>query len=428
MDTLDPEVPEHSTPGSAPEQRSRKPRGLRLNLDRINGGRSEFLAAIRGVVIALRSIVLSVALTAIVIAPVVLVDSTSTFGAKALFDSTTWGWLLVNGAPPRVGAATFTLLPWGLALLPWLLNYFGARALARRFSNENRLIAVSISFLFITYVSAVVLAAAFVESINISYSVWATLVVAVLVNGTAVVAGVLSVTHTSILIPEILRFIVVRGTATVFALCGIGALLVAVLLVANFSDVLFLFNQLNPGYSGFLALTLLSIGYLPVLTVWAVAYFTGAGFTIGPDVMVSPFIPVTAPTQLPPFPTLAVLPESAGAISWLLPALVIGLGVVVGVGVSLRMSRESVLMRLVIAVGIAVVAAVITMGLAALSVGNLGDVRLVDIGPVPTLVGSLTWLLLTVGMIPAAVVPARLFNRKRPVEISVVKSDSGEPS
>jgi hypothetical protein len=187
---------------------------------------------------------------------------------------------------------------------------------------------------------------------------------------------------------------------------------------------LFLYNQLDPGYSGFLAITVLSLGYLPVLFAWAVAYLAGAGFTIGPDVMISPFIPVTAPTQLPPFPPLAVLPETAGAVSWLLPMVIICVGIAWGVGVSLHMSRETVLIRLVIAVGIGVIAAIVIMGLSLLAVGNLGDVRLVNLGPDPTLVGSLVWLLLTVGMIPVAVVPARFFTRKRPVSISVV---SGVP-
>ncbi len=411
MDTLPPEVPEESMqPVSA----------VRL-------GRAELLAVFSGVVAALRSIAITVGLAALVIIPVVLVDSNAVFGAKSLIESTTWGWLIINGAPPKLGAATFTLVPWGLALIPWFLNFFGARVLTARYRLNSRLIAVSISLLFITYVSAVVLAAAFVDSINVSYSVWSTLIVAVLVNGTAIVAGVISGLHEVIAIPPILKFIAARGVAAVFALCGIGALLLAILTLANFSDVLFLFNQLNPGYSGFLAMTLLSLGYLPVLAVWTVAYIIGAGFSIGPEVMVSPFIPVTAPTQLPPFPPLAVLPESAGAIAWLLPTLVIGVGVAWGIGVSVRMARESVLMRLVIAVGIAVVAAVITMGLAAVSTGNLGDVRLVDLGPDPTLMGSLTWLLLTVGMIPAAVIPARIFTRKRSVPISVVKEQDVDP-
>lgn len=377
-------------------------------------------AAMWGVLLAARTIAFTLLLSALVLAPVVLVDTESPFALRTFLESTTWGWLLLNGAPPRLGAAVFTLVPWGLALIPWLLNYHAARFLARRYQGNRRFILMSTTLLFLTYVVAVTLAAVFIESISLAYSAWAALIVAALLNGSAIMAGVLSTHVFPVKLPEILRFILARGVAAVFALFGVAAIVLAVLLVANFADVLFLFNQLNPGYSGFVALTVLSLGYLPVLTVWAMAYLVGAGFSIGPEVVVSPFIPVTAPTQLPPFPPLAVLPEQAGGIAWMVPSLVIALGVLWGIGISVRMARESALMRLVIAVGIAVVAAVITMALVALSVGDLGDVRLVDLGPDPTLVGSLTWLLLVVGMTPAALLPARVFTRRRAPQITVV--------
>lgn len=422
METVEPEVPENPT-----STRVSRPRPTR------RPNRWYFSAAGWGALFALRSIGLTVVFTVLVIAPDVIApdviapeltaDPSAAFGAQALFDSTVWGWLLLNGAPPRLGAATLTLLPWGLVLLPWCVNFFGARSLMRRYRSDKRLVVVSNSLLFVTYASVVVLSAVLVRSMNVSYSAWAALTAVVALTASAIVAGSLSETHSSIAIPKILRFIVARGAAAALALFGLGALIVAILLLANFSDVLFLFNQLNPGLSGFLALTILSIGYLPVLAVWAVAYFTGAGFTIGPEVTVSPFIPVTAPTQLPPFPPLVVLPEAAGAVSWLLPALVITIGVVWGIGVSVHMARETLLIRLVIAVGISAVAAVIIVVLGAISVGNLGDVRLTNIGPDSALLGSLTWLLLVIGMIPASIIPAGIFNRERTASITVVKPD-----
>lgn len=420
----DSEVPREVVESGAVEPESMEPESMEP--ESIGTGLGRFIvqwnpmALLWGMLLALRTIAVTVGVTALVIVPVVLVEADTAFSAKTIFESTTWAWLLVNGVPPRLGAATFTLVPWGLALLPWFLNFFAARRLASRYQDSRRFTVMAASSLCATYIASVVLAAAFVESINVSYSVWAALMVSIALSGTATIAGVISRAVSVADTPTIPRFILARAMAAAFALFGIGALTVAVLLVANFADVLYLFNQLNPGYSGFLAITFLSLGYLPVLAIWSVGYLVGAGFNIGPDVMVSPFIPVTAPTQLPPFPPLAVLPEQAGAVAWLLPALVIVLGVIWGIGISLRMSKESALTRIVIAVGVAVVAALIVMGLAALSIGSLGDVRLVDLGPSPTLVGSLTWLLLVIGMTPAAGIPARVFTRKRRAQIAVV--------
>ena len=98
-----------------------------------------------------------------------------------------------------------------------------------------------------------------------------------------------------------------RGLSAVAALVGIAAIALALRLLVNFGGAMDLFMGLNPGWSGILALLALTIGYIPVLLVWSAAYIVGAGFSIGPDVMVSPFIPVTAPTQLPPFPPLVVI-------------------------------------------------------------------------------------------------------------------------
>jgi len=380
-------------------------------------------AVVFGALYAGRTAVVVVILTALVITPVVLVDSGVVFSAKAVGESSVWAFLLVNGVPPRLGAATFTLIPWGLAILPWWLNYLAARALAARYRARRGETFASLLALVFVYLSVVVAAAVFVESINVSYSLVNSVVAVSVLTGSAALAGILKVHSHAIAVPMLIVFVLKRSIAAVFALFGLAALIIALLFLVHFSDVLMLFNELDPGFSGFLALTLLSIGYLPVLTVWAISYMVGAGFTIGPDVIISPFIPVTAPTQLPPFPPLALLPEQSGAISWLLPLFVIVIGVVWGIGISLRLARENVLIRLVIAVAIAMVAAIIVMGMAAISLGDLGDVRLVDLGPSPTLVGSLTWLLLVVGMTPAAMIPAKVFQRKRRPHITVVSDE-----
>lgn len=366
-----------------------------------------------GLVYGVRNFVLICAFSAIVVAPIVLFDSDSVFRAAALLDASSWGALVLMGIPPQLGAATFTLVPWGLAVMAWLLLFYAARSLARKYSGNLRSTSISLSVFSMSFSALVVVMALVARSTNVSFGVGYAIGVVLAMTITSTAGGLLSCYGDRIQLPELVRFIVLRAVAATFALFGIGAFIVAVSMIVNFADVMTLFNQLNPGYSGFLGLTVLSIGYLPVLAVWALSYLVGAGVNIGPDVVLSPFIPATAPTQLPPFPPLAILPEQAGAGSWLLPILVVAVGVVWGIGVSLRQAKENPLMRLVIALAIGVIAALLTMALALMSVGDLGDVRLVDLGPSPTLVGSLTWLLLSVGMIPAAMVPAKFFQRTR---------------
>ena len=273
-----------------------------------------------------------------------------------------------------------------------------------------------------TYVASITAAAHLTTSINVSFSSSWALIVSVLMGVSAISIGVLrgGSVHFAAPIPPLALFVARRGAGVILTLMGVAAILLSVRLLTNYSSVVDLFTGLNPGWSGILGLLALTLGYLPVLIVWSAAYIVGAGFSIGPDVMVSPFIPVTAPTQLPPFPPLVAIPETAGAVAWALPVLVVVIGILCGVGISKSLCKENALIRMLMGFAIAFVAATIFYFLAVLSLGNLGDVRLVALGPDPLLSASLLWILLAVGITPTAVLPARAFSRSQRPRISIV--------
>ena len=122
--------------------------------------------------------------------------------------------------------------------------------------------------------------------------------------------------------------------------------------------------------------------------MWGTAYVMGAGVVIGPAVTISPFVAVTAPTQLPPFPLLAALPQGATPLAWALPLTGVAAGVLAGLVIARRARRESRLVRLALATGAAAVAGVLLALGAFLASGSLGDLRLAFLGPLPTTVGD----------------------------------------
>ena len=63
-------------------------------------------------------------------------------------------------------------------------------------------------------------------------------------------------------------------------------------------------NMLQIPLWPFFGLLALGIAYTPVMAIWGASYAMGAGVVIGPAITVSPFIAVTAPATLPPFPLL----------------------------------------------------------------------------------------------------------------------------
>jgi hypothetical protein len=367
-------------------------------------------------------ILVTVFITAIVLLPILLFGGDRPASVKGYLDAITWGWLVLNGVPPKLGPATITLIPWGLAVIPWALLFRAGRSFSAGTARGVRWYMIGGSIMVIIYVAAIAAAARFTTSVNISFSDSWALIVSVSMGVSAILIGILrgASVHFGARTPPLMLFVVRRGAGVVLALMGSAAILLALRLLVNFYSAMDLFVGLNPGWSGILGIIALSLGYLPVLVVWSATYIVGAGFSIGPDVMVSPFIPVTAPTQLPPFPPLVAIPETAGALAWALPALVIVIGVLWGAGISRSLRKESALIRMLMGFAIAFVGSVIFYCLALLSLGNLGDVRLVALGPDPLLSASLLWILLAVGITPTAVLPAKTFTRVRRSNISIV--------
>jgi hypothetical protein len=196
------------------------------------------------------------------------------------------------------------------------------------------------------------------------------------------------------------------GVAAALALIGIGAAAASVSLLVHVDDAITMTQSLHAGLWGGLGLLGLGLAYAPVLAVWGAAYVMGAGVIIGPAVTVSPFIAVTAPTQLPPFPLLAALPQTASPMAWALPLAGILAGVIAGLMIGRRARQEPRLVRLAMAAGSAAVAGVLLAIAAQLASGSLGDLRLAHVGPSALTVGVLAAVLVALGAAPSAVVPA----------------------
>ena len=211
------------------------------------------------------------------------------------------------------------------------------------------------------------------------------------------------------------------GAIGAISVLGFGAIVGAAALLVRVDDAITMTQSLHAGFWGGLALLLLGLAYVPVAIVWSTAYVVGAGFAIGPAITVSPFIPVTAPTQLPPFPMLAAVPQSATPAAWALPVLGVVAGVIVGIIIARSCREESRLTRLVLAFGSAAVSGLLMLVAAYLASGALGDVRLAHLGPSASTVGVLVFVLVLLGAVPSAVAPAP------PARPALAVAESPEP-
>lgn len=316
-------------------------------------------------------------------------------------------WVVAHGAPVTIAGLTLTLLPWGLAVIPLLLlGYAGGwsarRAAVSEPADVMRLVLAGVT----TYVLVVGVVAAATARPTSSAALLLGVGGAAVLAGAGLTWGAMRAAGVTVPMPTGVATCLRAGLVGAATLMGLGAVAATLSLLLHLDDAITMAQALGAGAGGGLALMALGIAYVPVLAVWGTAYVMGAGVVIAPAITVSPFIATTPPTQLPPFPLLAALPQGASALSWLLPLTGVLAGVLAGMVIARRARQEARLVRLAMAGGAAMVAGIALALAAQLASGSLGDLRLAHLGPMPLTVGVLGAVLVVLGAAPSAIVPA----------------------
>ena len=176
--------------------------------------------------------------------------------------------------------------------------------------------------------------------------------------------------------------------ATVALVVALAALSVAAAIVAGYIEITTLSQGLQLDLVGNLVVFLAQLALLPVFCLWAIAWWSGAGFALGTGSSISPFGALTGP--LPSLPILGAIPPGWGATAMLAPALVViaalGLGVL---SVRLTSLRSAGWVSLVVTPLLAAALSGVVIAFAMMfSVGEIGPDRLSEVGPDPWLVGG----------------------------------------
>jgi hypothetical protein len=186
---------------------------------------------------------------------------------------------------------------------------------------------------------------------------------------------------------------------------GVAALVVSVLLVLNFSSVISLYEALQPGAYGIIALSIAQLALLPTVVVWVFSWLIGPGFALGVGAMVSPL--GTSLQAVPALPLAGIVPQVVP--SWSLAIIALPAVIAFGAGIASRTRllgetrgglwvgdsgtpwfAQPALMSLFSALLASVVAAGGGALLAALAGGEMGPGRFVQVGPDPATI-ALWW-------------------------------------
>ena len=260
-------------------------------------------------------------------------------------------WLLIHGVPLDLAAAfgasagTMTLVPLGLSILPLLLCYRSGRRLARASYEGEFLIPVLSGSVTYALISSAMYGWASphpqpLQALNAAL-VPLGIVVAGLMWGGYREARSLSRmvgVDTAEQISQMSQYsrwagsyawAVVRAAVVAFvALIGLGAVLLGIGILAGWSQIVATYQELHAGAVGDTAVTLLQLGFLPNLVIYAIAWSTGAGFSFGAGTSVG--LTSSDVGTLPMLPILGAVPESMGTFGLLGLLVPLGAGAIAG--------------------------------------------------------------------------------------------------
>lgn len=260
-------------------------------------------------------------------------------------------WLLIHGVPLDLAAAfgasagTMTLVPLGLSILPLLLCYRSGRRLARASYEGEFLIPVLSGSVTYALISSAMYGWASphpqpLQALNAAL-VPLGIVVAGLMWGGYREARSLSRmvgVDTAEQISQMSQYsrwagsyawAVVRAAVVAFvALVGLGAVLLGIGILAGWSQIVATYQELHAGAVGDTAVTLLQLGFLPNLVIYAIAWSTGVGFSFGAGTSVG--LTSSDVGTLPMLPILGAVPESMGTFGLVGLLVPLGAGAIAG--------------------------------------------------------------------------------------------------
>lgn len=311
-------------------------------------------------------------------------------------------WQVMHLVPLVIGTTTIGVLPWGFLVVPvlilWKATQWALKSSQPKTAVDFIRIAISISLIYSGLAGLIGLICSTNDLYTgITSSILCTLFVALAVTSVCIITYAPSRT---ILTDAMPKLVVdgIRPAAISFGLLFIaGSLLTSVSLILNWAQVRAVTTLMAPGFIDGFFMTLLGIGYLPTVNVWAMSYLLGPGIMLGGGVVT----PENAsPGALPAFPLLSILPSESAALAayFVLVPILIGIAIYFliprerwsaqGDSIAIALSfvvRWREVVTLLVSVGLLSVFVWIA---AAASSGSLGIGYLKFVGPVPTEVAA----------------------------------------
>jgi len=307
-------------------------------------------------------------------------------------------WQVLHLTPIVIGTTTIGVLPWGFLFLPvlilWKATHWALKSSSPRTAIEFIRVAISISIPYSVFAALVGLISS-TDNLHtdLTSAFLHSLLVALAVTTVCIITFAPSRTILTDALPKV--FIDgIRPALIAFGLLFVaGSLLTSVALVLNWEQLRAVTTLMSPVFIDGFFMTLLGIGYLPTVNVWAMSYLLGPGITLGGGVVT---LGNANPGALPAFPLLSILPSESASFApyFILIPILIGVFIYVLIprerwsaqGESLPVILSFVLrwrelVTLVVSIGLL---SILIWLAASVSSGSLGTGYLKFIGPMPS--------------------------------------------
>jgi len=240
-------------------------------------------------------------------------------------------WQVLHLVPIAIGTTTIGVLPWGFLVVPvlilWKATNWALKSSRPKTALEFFRVSISIT---ISYSGCAVVVGLISSTNDLQTRIISSLFHALLVAFSVTTVCILSYAPSRTILTDRLPRTIVDGFRPALIAFGLlfaaGSMLISVALVFNWAQLRAVTTLMAPGFIDGFFMTLLGIGYLPTVNVWAMSYLLGPGIAVGGGVVT----PENAnPGALPAFPLLSILPSEPAALASYLLLIPILIGVII---------------------------------------------------------------------------------------------------
>ena len=327
-------------------------------------------------------------------------------------------WLLVTGVPIGLEAGQMSLFPLLLTILLFVLSHVACQLVFPRTLGSNELSDDDKKMRFVVKLTggfALTYAAIGLLVLALSgQASWGALLRLAIVGVLLSFFSLKHAAHWSI-VPRVIRDLGWAVLSGLFTLLFFSCLALIAALIGGREKIATIAASLGAGGLDSVLLALTQLAWLPNALIWMMSWVSGAGFSFGADSVITPA--ATEVGLLPALPLLGAFPDPggtpAGFSAWLVAPVLAG-AVCGYVFIRRQMKQVDCLFSAAVwgaVAGIFAGMALVVLGY--LSSGDLGGVRLVDVGPRLPELATFAPALLGLGSLCASTLTASLLGVRR---------------